>query len=157
MALQSPTVFSRRRPEELLCPSSRVLRKNVRLPCPSSQCCHRGTEESLAEGWASPTRRQPNPRSDLCLHSKAWEPPRLSSETAFPTWNPTKNQSPVVEFKCMRFNKAAADPTSPSLSSALPTTCLPTRRDVNKNGANWYNEKRIGLRHLSLERGFPIS
>lgn len=116
MALQSPTVFSRRRPEELLCPSSRVLRKNgsATLP-PRHNAAIEAREESLRKaGPAPPAGSQTLEVTFACTVQG------LGASTALivnslPDMESDKESVPCSEFKCMRFNKAAAyDPTSPS-------------------------------------------
>ena len=101
------TVFSRRRPEEVPCPSGRVLRKNG-----SASLARRhntaieAREKSLRKaGPAPPAGSRTLQVTFACTALIVNSIPDMESD---------KESVPCSEFKCTRFNKAVAyDPTSP--------------------------------------------
>ena len=106
-ALQSPTVFSRRRPEEVPCPSGRVLRKNGSAsPAPRHNTAIEAREKSLRKaGPAPPAGSRTLQVTFACTALIVNSIPDMESD---------KESVPCSEFKCTRFNKAVAyDPTSP--------------------------------------------
>lgn len=142
----------------MLYPSSRVLRKNgSATPAPRHNAAIEAREKSLRKAGPAPPAGSQTLKVIFACTVQGLGASTALIVNSLPTWNPTKNQSPVVNSNACGLIRQWLMIPLLLLSSALPTTCLPTRRDVNRNGATGITKNAPGLRHLSLERGFPFS